>query len=236
MDILLGLMYKKSLKNVLNVVIKGFFAIILIWILCHIFLEDIIPHSRSWFWDYESFVENTERAVFPKKLPVSAQYMEYYVYEGWLEDKCGYSAMFSSEDYAQIKEERMAVYNAKENSNTYCYNGEVKQYLDLQQMKVRRIDFLDRILPKGDDGQFYFLGYRLYEGGEIYSYGGVLCRDETCEIIEFMYFGPIESRTNEYENHSSIWRRLSIGVICVVNITFFCTFVFNRKIEKGESG
>lgn len=60
-------------------------------------------------------------------------------------------------------------------------------------METRGIDFLDNIMPEEDVHMFYLLTSYMYSDDEKYSYMGVLCNDETCEMIEFGFYGPMGS-------------------------------------------
>ncbi len=124
-----------TIRRILKNTILFFLIFIIVYLLYESLLEDIIPHSRSWFRSYESFVKHTERAGFCKELPDSAHDMKYYVYEGFLVDKCGYKATFTMEDYEQFKAERLQMYRGFSETNSYCYAEETKRYANLQDME-----------------------------------------------------------------------------------------------------
>lgn len=152
-------------------------------------LEDIIPHSRRNFGSYEAFEKKNERATFIEELPSSSHDEKYYVYEGFLEDKIGYSMMLSAEDYEITKHILVDKYKSFSEEYAKLYeSGE--NYLDMELLKAKRIDFLDEIISIPMDGEYYILCESQFEGKEIYNYQGVICNDENHEIIEFSYYGP----------------------------------------------
>lgn len=156
----------------------------------YIIFVEIVPVTRTHFWSYRSFKKRADFTIYAKELPESAHNIRYYFYEGFLTDKSGYRVSYSSEDYEQMKSNRLAVYNSVR-QEVYCFDDGVKQYLNRKQMEERRIDFLNKLLPeKQDNGQYYYLAYDLFETEEVYAYHCVLCNDETCEMIEISYHGP----------------------------------------------
>ena len=148
--------------------------------------KEVIPITQTYFLSYKSFVKRTTQHSFPKELPESAHDIQYYFYEGFFADKSGYHAAFSREEYELMKENRLAAFEIYLPDDGYCYDGSTKLYFDREQLKQQRINYIDNILPEesGDD-EYYILAYGLFENSEIYSYDGVLCKDETCEIVEF---------------------------------------------------
>lgn len=156
----------------------------------YLMLQDVIPVTRTHFWNYKIFNMWTDFTAYPRELPESAHNIKYYYYEGFLADKNGYRVSYSQEDYEIMKENRLMVYSPLVELG-YCYDGGTKQYLEREQMQKQRVDFLDILLPEEhDDGQYYYLAYSLCETQELYSYHCVLCNDETCEMIEISYHGP----------------------------------------------
>ncbi len=153
--------------------------------------EDIIPHSRQVFGNHEAFIKQAAPTCFQKELPMSAHDMKYYVYEGMFKDKSGYYAKFSAEDYEIVKQERFECYLDKEDiGGGYRYKDGSKEYVSLEQMKEKRIDFLDKLVSEKSITQYYFLCTYFYENSDIYIYQGVLCNDENCEVIEYEFYGP----------------------------------------------
>lgn len=154
-------------------------------------LKDIIPVTRTHFWTYQSFQRKADFTTYPTKLPESAHDIKYYFYEGFLADKSGYRAVFSREDYEVMKENRLASFDPDFPWEVYCYDGEVKQYVDREQLKRQRINYIDKIFPKdADDSEYYFLAYSLVEDDQLYAYHGVFCNDAACEMIEFSCHCP----------------------------------------------
>lgn len=169
----------------------GVLIIVSIFILYDGLFMEIIPHSRRLFGSYEAFRKQAEPNSFPKKLPASAQNMKYYVYEGMLKDKSCYYVKLSSEDYEAAKQERFESYSLEEETGGgYRYKGGPKKFVSLEQMEENRIDFLGKIIPEEEAGQYYFLCSYFYESDDTYNFNGVLCNDETCEMVELQLYGP----------------------------------------------
>ena len=169
------------------------FTVVLLCIFCCMSIyplwglfKEVIPVTQTYFWNYKSFIKRTSYNIFPRELPESAHDIQYYFYEGFFADKSGYHAAFSREEYELMKEERLEIYDQDYGWEIYCYDGGTKLYFDREQLKQKRINFIDNILSEesGDD-EYYILAYQLFEDSEIYSYEGVICKDETCEIVEF---------------------------------------------------
>ncbi|MDE7270898.1 MAG: hypothetical protein K2N81_10550 [Acetatifactor sp.] len=152
----------------------------------YIIFEEVVPVTRTYFWNYQAFRKRADFTTYPKELPASAHNMKYYYYEGFLADKSGYHVSYFREDYELMREKRLESYNPDFPWEVYCYNGGEKLYLDCEKMKEKRIDFLDILMPEETDiSQYYLLAYDLFEDDQVYSYAGIFCNDETCEMIEF---------------------------------------------------
>ena len=158
-------------------------AIPIVFAVC-VFCKEIVPKSRTQFRSYAQFVKATDWTFYEPTLPDSAHDMRYYYYEGYFSDMSGYHATFSAEDYGQKRAMLLDEYRRR--SPIYLYNGVEKVYLNREQIKEARVDFLDKLLPEDkDDGQFYFITCHLPpQSSGVYSYMAVLCNDSTYEIIE----------------------------------------------------
>lgn len=183
-------MESKLKRKKLFVFIRNFLIILLVaWSLItsfYLIFQEVIPVTRTHFWNYKTFNMWADFTVYPKELPTSADNLKYYYYEGFFADKSGYHVTYSREDYEMMKEERLSVFNPNFPWEVYCYNGGEKLYLDCETMKEKGIDFINLLLPEGTDvGQYYFLAYDLYEDDQVYSYEGIFCNDATYEMIEF---------------------------------------------------
>ena len=145
----------------------------------------MFPKTWTHFFSYSQFYKAVKFTRYKENLPKSAYDMRYYYYEGWFSDISGYHAAFTAEDYEMMKENQLNMYD-NHSPRKYLYDGIEKKYLDREQIKAMKIDYLDVLLPedKGDD-QFYFLAYDFPTlSSEVYEYDAVLCNDETNEIIE----------------------------------------------------
>lgn len=168
-----------------------FKVIVIIFLMIHIimmigyFLKQVIPIERTHFSSYRMFVKSSEFARYPTELPKSACDIQYYYYEGGFSDVNGYHATLSDKDYEGMKQERLYYYKDC-TSRGYNYDGNTKRYLDKEQIKELKVDYLDKITKEGMiDSRFYFLAYDFpLISNDIYHYVAVLCNDETKEIIE----------------------------------------------------
>ncbi len=182
---------KKKREIRLFHVLIGVLLILSMHILYEGLFEDIIPHSRQLFWSHEAFVKEAAPTGFQKELPESAHDVKYYVYKGMLTNKSGYYVKLSAEDYENIKQMRYESYSDEEEmGGGYRYKGDSKKYVSLEVLEENRIDFLNKIVSVEGMNQYYFLCYYIHEGSDMYSYDGVICNDETCEMIEFEFYGP----------------------------------------------
>ena len=146
--------------------------------------KEIVPKTKTQFHDYNQFYKRTSHQKYLRSLPQSAHDVTYYYYEGFFSDKSAYHAAFSKEDYILVLQNRVESYNTEYTQADYTYDGQHTLYLDIEEMQKKNIDYLDKIM-EDDKNNYYFLVYNLYEGQEVYFYEGVLCNDETCEVIEF---------------------------------------------------
>ena len=163
--------------------VMAFFLIEIVFAAC-IFFQEIYPKSWTHFRSYAQFIKVADWTPYDQTLPDSAHDMRYYYYEGYFSDMSGYHATFSAEDYGQKRAMLLEEYRRR--SPIYLYNGVEKVYLNREQIKEARVDFLDKLLPEDkDDGQFYFITCHLPpQSSGVYSYMAVLCNDSTYEIIE----------------------------------------------------
>lgn len=70
-------------------------------------------------------------------------------------------------------------------------------------MEEKRIGFLEKLVPADKISEYYMLCEELYENSELYDYQGILCNDETCEIIEFSFYGPSGNNNTVGNNTAS---------------------------------
>lgn len=211
----------KRFKSNLTYVFLGIGLIISICVVYETILEDIIPRSRQKFWSYESFNRRTERASFPESLPSSAHNLSYYIYEGYFSDACGYYASLSEEEYTSLKEDRTEYYQtAVDNGQGYCYEDGEKIGLSMSDMNEKRIDFLEQLVPADKMAEFYLLCEESYNNSELYNYQGILCKDETCEIIELSFYGPSGNNSTAGNSTTSQERTNSFNVWGIFEIVF----------------
>jgi len=159
--------------------IPAYFVVIGISVL----VQEVVPVTRTHFVSYHAFHKYAS-PIFPKKLPESSGEIRYYYHKEHLKDQSGYHVVLSTEDYETMKAQRIDAYRM---NNAYYYDGENKEYMDPEIMsQQQKIDFIDKLVSEeAVKGQYYFLGYYMSKHEKEYYYRGVLCNDETCEIVEF---------------------------------------------------
>ncbi len=161
-------------------------VVVVLLILYNPILSEFIPVSRTHFTDYSAFYEKAEYNFYLESLPESAHNVKYYAYEGFLADKSAYRATYSQTDYADRKNKHLAFYHSVCEDSAYYFTGS-KQTLNMEQVQDKNIDFITKVLPAKQFDNFYFLTYLYVENSSSTLYVGVLCNDETCEIVEFTY-------------------------------------------------
>ncbi len=169
--------HKKTLIKILIIVLT---VTLLLW---------VMPgRVKRHFPHYIFFSTISYYTLYPDILPLSAHNIKYYNFHYFSIDKSGYRASFSEKDYEMLKEQQKGKYNGEYPWEHYLYDGENKRYLNREEVIERGIDYFDELLPaEEEDGQYYFLAYSLCDSGDSYTYDGVICNDETNEIIEFSY-------------------------------------------------
>lgn len=168
----------------------------IVWVMWDAFLSEVIPHSRTWFWNYESFRKKIASPQFSKSLPDSADDVEYYWYEGMFVDRAGYYMTLSDADYISTKEELLLSYKDSfdERFSVDFYFDDLgnNRYLEVCQLEENGIVFLDELLPESQNiNDFYYLAYDGRNEGSRVTYNAVICNDSSNSIIELYYMRPI---------------------------------------------
>lgn len=207
--------------------------------------DDASPNIGRLYWRHNDFMNDTYRASYCLEIPESMHDTEYFVYEGQQIFKSGYKAAFSEEDYEKVKQERLAYYQTSTFDSKYdpvgaisIYSEDSKKYLDSRCIPGERIDYLDKLLPEEEKGQFYLGCSRLKEQWH-YRYDAVFFCDERCEMIEVSYYGPLDSTVDSSEEEMPFKEKLAgiliFFVFPIVLLTYVVFFVKGRpKEEKHE--
>ena len=147
----------------------------------------IMPGTKCCFPSYWLFRMTADEENYLKKLPDSAHDLKYYVKEGLFKDKSGYKMALSVADYKKAKQELLDTYCSDYPMDyIYCYDGNEKRALDIEYMEELQVDFLDEFLALQTDLKKYYILAEFPQNLDSKErYCGVICNDETCEIIEF---------------------------------------------------
>ena len=148
----------------------------------------IFPGTKTGFPCYALFRATADEEVYLKRLPASAYDIKYYVHEEFALDKNGYRMKVASEDYEQVKRELYDGFNSEYSTGTYNYDGVTKRMLSSEEMELMHVEFLEELLADDSADTYYILTEIQSEGEKFDVYWGVICNDETYEIIEFTYY------------------------------------------------
>lgn len=171
---------KKYRKRILIVI----FIVMLI-----VYLYLLVPGTKRFFPCYMLFRATADNEVYLEKLPSTAYDVEYYVYEKFFLDKSGYRMKVSPEEYEQAKQTLYNKYNNEYITATYSYDGISKKMLSSEEMKNMHVEFLEELLTDdSSENQYYILTVDRCEPPRIDLFSGVICNDESCEIIQFTYY------------------------------------------------
>ena len=175
--------HKKILWITIPLIIIGIFA----W---DIFLKDIVPMSRHNFKDFKSFRAESGSPFFSEELPGSATDVEYYWHSGWFIKTSGYRARLSADDYDKWKKAAELRYNGYRSSATteyYKYDDNLSEKkIDLKKLGDDGIGFAEGLCGDSAENCYVFLSVKSYSSVYRY-YFGIICNDDTNEIIEFYY-------------------------------------------------
>ena len=139
---------------------------------------------KRYFPNYIFFSALT--GCYPDVLPLSAHNIRYYSFDLFYIDQSGYKATLSKADYEKLKARQWNIYSTGLSNEHHLHDGVNKLYINRDDLKQNKIDFIDELLPlEEDDGNYYFLAYSLCDVDNYYLYSGVICNDEKNEILEF---------------------------------------------------
>ena len=153
------------------------------------YLYILVPGTKRFFPCYMLFRATADNEVYLEKLPSTAYDVEYYVYEKFFLDKSGYRMNVSPEEYEQTKQTLYNKYNNEYITATYSYDGISKKMLSSEEMKNMHVDFLEELITKDSNvNHYYILTSIKCESSKMDTFSGVICNDESCEIIQFTYY------------------------------------------------
>jgi len=171
---------KKYRKRILIVI----FIVMLI-----VYLYLLIPGTKRFFPCYMLFSATADNEVGLEWLPATAYDVEYYVYEKFFLDKSGYRMKVAPDEYEQVKQTLYNMYNNEHITATYSYDGAHKKMMSSEEMKNMHVEFLEELITKDSNVNHYYILISIKcESSKMDTFSGVICNDESCEIIQFTYY------------------------------------------------
>ena len=170
-----------------------------LWVICTVFLEPVVPRTRTYFKDYEAFHSKAYMGYFPKALPESAQDVNYCYHVDFFKKGSGYSCILTSEDYEAVFEVRFEEFINKFKSfppqeqiySQYVYNGVDKKTVLYESDFNGKVDFLKKLLTADNTSDYYYLAYIEYRNGDALEISGIIMNDTQKQLVEFFYREPI---------------------------------------------
>ena len=162
---------------------------------------------KRWFVNYVFFYHEMSNvpASYPEKLPSSAGNVNYYYHKWMFDTKTAVSFILDEEEYQEQKERYLPLYAADEEEDHQEYQeewmskyGEVPDWaekwksdyvfdekLTTDFLKNEELEYLEEVFH--DSAEHYtILAYKGdSEGGERCGLEGILCNDETNEVVMF---------------------------------------------------
>ena len=190
----------------------GITALCVILVLSVLWGSKILPWTWRWYISYGSFYQAAKKTAgpYPEKLPSSAENVSYYYYTGMFDTKTAVSFILDGEEYEEQKKRYLLLYTADEEE----HQRDRQEYLEECQSEYGKIpdwaaednvrfvfdenvssDFLEKegleYLKKvfhNTVDDYIILAYKGIgdtKGGKLCNLEGVLCNDETNEMVIF---------------------------------------------------
>lgn len=161
------------------IIICILFCVFLIWGLWEAFLKDLIPYKRTSFKDYTNFYLEVGNSYFPEEVPFTVSHEKYFYYSGNMDKKRAVCFVVeTTEEYNEYK-------NSESIQNSLT-EEEYPQAVSNSFLQEEKIVFLEEIMEQ--DAEKYSV--LIYEEAKLqhgYYRTGIICNDETQEIILFSY-------------------------------------------------
>ena len=169
-----------------------------LYVICTVFLEPVVPRTRTYFKDYETFRSATEMGYLPEALPESAQNVCYCYNVNFFKKGSGYSCTLNTEDYEAVFETYLDNFMDKFNTfpqnqiySKYVYNAVNKQTVSYENDFNGKLAFLKKILTTDNSNDYYYLTYIEIESGSAIEIYGIIMNDNKNQLVEFQYREPI---------------------------------------------
>lgn len=203
----------KKLKTCLIVLIIFVFGIYGFYCVLCLFADSALPDTRVIYLSYNSFYKSAKESTFMETLPESASHKKYFHQTYFFNDRDGYGATYSEEEYEEAKQiylqrrweymnqlisykyvngERITkTEEEKQESleywNPYSMDDASRQEPDMETVFERHnVNFFDIIAKESvEDGNYHFIWCWEQDIESTYiSLDCVIYNDKTREIIE----------------------------------------------------
>lgn len=169
---------KQGIKKSI-IIICILFCVFLIWGLWEAFLKDLIPYKRTSFEDYTNFYLEVGDSSFPEEVSFTVSHERYFYYSGNMDKKRAVCFVVeTAEEYKEYK-------NSKSIQNSLREEG-YPQAVSKSFLQEGKIVFLEEIMEQ-DAEKYSVLEYEELKLQHGFYRRGILCNDETQEIIIFSY-------------------------------------------------
>ena len=154
-------------------------------IMLYIF-EGYVTYKQTWFMSYDNFKKKAEASLFPDELPSSAKDNKYYYYTSHFDSKIGVSFDLEDEkEYTKMKEDcRLEIVSNSVEAENFKYIMDEPFTNDFTE--EGNLEFLFD-LTENSSSAYQIIAYEYMVAPQKDRRAGMLCNDDTQEIIIFSY-------------------------------------------------
>ena len=174
-----------------------FVGVLFFWAIWEAFLDPVVPQTRVWFKDYQTFREYGEKLGFPASLPESQENIKYYYHSEWFQYLSGFSVSLSNDDYKQYIESCIEEHQSDNISYDfvkyfYLYNENDIQYAEEDVLVKNDITFCNRLLLKNEkiEDFYYIYGEKVESTHEFYDCVLANDSDNRIMVLSFINKNP----------------------------------------------
>ena len=169
-----------------------------LYVICTVFLEPVVPRTRTYFKDYETFRSKAYMGYFPEVLPESASNVSYCYHVNFFKKGSGYSCILNAKDYDDSFDTRLNDFvnnfsHFSQIHSQYVYSGTNRKVVSFENDFNGRLNFLKKILTTDNSNDYYYLTYIEVEAGDALELHGIIMNDNKNQLVEFQYREPIDS-------------------------------------------
>ncbi len=179
--------WKKRLKPLIIVTVICAIIWFIVW---RGGLDRFIPHTYTWFVNYQSFRLVEHNGFYPDKLPKGVSDKCYYFYEGFFDHNSAVSFVIKDEkDYVDLKNQYEELLRSNESKHInvdnviYCFD----ETMENANFRKEEIEILEKKFIKESKG-YKVVASERFENCDSISLDGVICNDSKREIIIFDFW------------------------------------------------